>query len=97
MEKTAYITGLSTPAPSEQFFFHDSGVGKTFAVREATDEQLARLRGNVEQQLQQMLSKLTELQNALLQCGGMASAVNYEMDRRMRSLTIATELPKKLS
>ena len=74
---------------TELFTFNDSSVGKTFTVREATDEQLKKLLTNVEDQGQQMLEKFVELQQAVMQAHGMAAAIRYEMERRSKSIIIA--------
>lgn len=92
MEKT--ITAAApAAAPAERFYFHDSAVGKSFAIREANDQQLARLRESVEAQHTQFLQKMGELTNALIQSGAMLATVTYELERRVRSIAIAHSLP----
>jgi hypothetical protein len=88
MEKTAQING----APLELFVIHDPANKTTINVRDASDDQLEKARegaANAQKQLwDNMQNMLSQFQQA-----AMANAVfTYELDRRKKSLTIATRI-----
>ncbi len=74
---------------TELFTFNDSVAGKTFTVREASDEQLTKLLLSVEEQTQQVYQRFHEVQQAIMQSIGMAAAIRFEIERRSKSIVIA--------
>lgn len=80
----------SGPTP-EAFIVNDPEVGKTFAVREMTDQQLQRFMENAVQQQQALVQKALALIGQATQAAAMGSVLGYELDRRRRTITLATE------
>src|SRR5271166_5665972 len=80
------------PIDPESFSLNEPELGRSTPMREATDEQLARhLKINIQAQtdlqggIMQMLNKYTQL------CRGVA-CIEYEIDRRKRTIAIVTDL-----
>lgn len=76
--------------PPEAFVINDPEVGKTFAVRELTDAQLHRFMQNAIQQQQALVQQALGLIGQATQAAAMGSVLGYELDRRRRSITLAT-------
>jgi len=76
--------------PPEAFIVNDPEVGKTFAVRELTDAQLQRFMDNTVQQQKQLVQQAMMFIGQATQAAAMGSVLGYELDRRRRSITLAT-------
>jgi hypothetical protein len=76
--------------PPEAFQINDPEIGKTFAVRELTDEQLQRFMDNAVGQQKALIQQSLALIGQATQAAAMASVLGYELDRRRRSITLAT-------
>jgi hypothetical protein len=93
VEKTNF-NGKELPELGEEIFaVNDSSVGKTFTIRDATDEQLVRYRKEFQKNhalaQQKFMAALGELQDA----NTGVNIIIYEIDRRARMLSIASNLP----
>lgn len=76
----------------EKFQINDPVVGKTFVVRDLTDEQLQRFMKNATEQHQQIAQQLQIMINQCTLAASMAAVLSYEIDRRAKSLQIVTSL-----
>jgi hypothetical protein len=94
VEKTNFNGKEVTKSDAEIFAVADSSVGKTFTIRDATDQQLVRFRKEFQNNhalaQQKFMAALAELQDANIG----VNIIIYEMDRRARTLAIASDLPK---
>ena len=74
------------PPPEEVFIIREAATGKSFSVREATDEQLAHHLQDANQVHLQLtkaaMMKIGEAVNA----AKVAAVLSYEIDRRSRTL-----------
>jgi len=97
MEKTAtpHVNGSGPTVVGEPFQFHDTTTGVTLNVREATDEQLAKLLANVQREQNAAQQAANEMLQRSMQALGMLSVVMYEIERRRRSIIIAGTLPPR--
>jgi hypothetical protein len=77
-------------APQESFQINDPVVGKTFSVRECTDEQLTRYAASAQENQKACIQQVLQLLGQAQQAGSMAYVLQYELDRRRRSITLAT-------
>jgi hypothetical protein len=89
MERTVR-NGLDTGAsPSEKFLLHDGATGKSFVMRDALDGQLQRARQSAVEEQQRSNQVIADAVNQLIQASQVLALVDYELDRRSRTLTIA--------
>ena len=79
-------------APQEAFLIHEAATGKSIVIREATDEQLARHLNEANSQHQQLMMQAMSTIGQALNAGKASAIIAYEIDRRQRSITIATDL-----
>jgi hypothetical protein len=93
VEKTNFNGKELPELGAEMFAVNDSSVGKTFTIRDATDEQLVRYRKEFQKNhalaQQKFMAALGELQDA----NTGVNIIIYEIDRRARMLAIASNLP----
>jgi hypothetical protein len=76
--------------PPEAFVINDPEVGKTFAVRELTDAQLQRFMDNAVNQQKMLVQQALAMIGQATQAAVMGSVLGYELDRRRRTITLAT-------
>jgi hypothetical protein len=72
------------PAAPEKFFINDAIVGKSFAVRDCTDEQLQRAFKEASQQHETAVKQLGSVLQVVQNSTSVCSMLAYEMDRRSR-------------
>jgi hypothetical protein len=76
----------------EAFAIHDAAIGLSTPIREAPDEQLLRAKQAAEQQHHALAQQVIQLLGQATNCAKAAAALEYELDRRKRTITIATDL-----
>lgn len=96
MEKTQFATqeAAAPPATSDEVFVAiEPATGKRTPLRELTDAQLVRHGKAASDQHQLTIQKAMKLLFQAEQLARAASAMAYELDRRQRSVAIASTLP----
>jgi hypothetical protein len=78
----------------ERFQIHDGATKKTFAVRDATDDQLAAAFASCHAAWTEQMNACAQAVQRFGAMQGTLAIIEYEMDRRRRTLTIARELPR---
>jgi hypothetical protein len=76
----------------ETFAIHEAATGTSTPIREATEEQLQRAKQAAEQQHRALAQQVIQLLGQSTNCAKAAAAIEYELDRRKRTITIATDL-----
>ena len=74
----------------EEFQVNDQEIGKTFAIRDLTDEQLARYAANADAAAQSLIHQAMALVGQHVAAAKASAILHYEQDRRRRSITLAT-------
>lgn len=99
MEKTPPIppeVNGSAP-PGEMFVITDGLTQKVWCVRDLLPEQLVAYAKDVDRQRQQMLMQVQQTVNAAASLTATVAVLNYELDRRARSIAIASAMPAVLT
>jgi hypothetical protein len=78
----------------EKFQVHDNILNKTFPARECTDEQLGRAFTQCQTAFQESAGHLTQAMQRYSALQATMAMIEYEIDRRRRTLTIAREIPR---
>jgi len=76
----------------EGFQMHEAATGKSTPIREATDEQLAKNFADANKQHEVLVRQVLELFGHATNAAKAAAVIGYEIDRRSRTLTIASNL-----
>lgn len=71
---------------------HETDTGRSFPIREATDEQLAKHLAAANQQHGQLVQKALKMIGEATNAAKAAACIAYEIDRRARTIAIVTDL-----
>lgn len=83
---------LPPAADPENFKIQEVATGLTFTIRDASDEQLRRhIKDSNDQHIQCAQQAMALIQQAT-QLAAVRTCLEYELDRRKRTITIATSL-----
>jgi hypothetical protein len=77
------------PSNPDTFLIHEGATGKTFPIREASDEQLARHAADAITQHQQFVRESFRLIGEATNAAKAHAVIAYEIDRRKRTITLA--------
>ena len=80
------------PLNPEAFLAQDAALGKSFPIRECTDEQLSRYSIDAQTQAKQFMQQAMQFMGMSTNCSKAAACIDYEIDRRKRSVAIVTDL-----
>ena len=83
---------LRPDGPQERFIIHEVETGKSFAVREATDAQLAKHYESANQQHQQITLQVMQLLGQATNAAKASAVIAYEIDRRARTIAVVGNL-----
>lgn len=86
------LNGTTPPADHEVFLLHEPATGKSIAVRDAQDAQLLKAFTTSNQALTEISQQVGQLLEKLVNTAKINAVVQYEIDRRRRTITIATPL-----
>lgn len=78
--------------PRENFMIHEGDTGKSYPIRECTDEQLAKHFQIANQQHQKLIEQAIHCIGQGTNAAKAAAIIAYEIDRRQRSITIVGSL-----
>jgi hypothetical protein len=79
-------------ALQEAFVVHEAATGRSFPIRECTDEQLAKNLMDANEQHKQLMMQAMQMIGQALNAGKASAIIAYEIDRRQRTINVASDL-----
>jgi hypothetical protein len=74
------------PIPQEAFVIREVDTGKSFTIREATDEQLAKHLENANQMHQDLTRQAIQMIGQSVNVAKAAAVLSYEIERRSKQI-----------